>query len=129
METGAAAKVGFREKMRKYGDIAEQNNLQFLPIVFESTGYLHEKAVAFLREAAGMTERNKSIDVINRYNYLMTNISVVLQRGLAQAFLQGKQRVQGGLDKPVIRSIYSRSTISEFAHVLRRNGCGNYDRE
>ena len=70
-------------------------------VAYGAVVYRLEKNAPFLKEVAGTTERNKSIDVINRYNYLMTNVNVVLLKRLAQAFLQGKQRVQGGLDKPV----------------------------
>ena len=77
------------------GDIAEQNNLQFLPIVLESTGYIHEKAVEFLREAAGMSERNKGMDVISRYKYFMTNISVVLQKRISTGVSTRKTTCSG----------------------------------
>ena len=65
-----------------------QQSLKFTPIVFESTGYMHKDAVELLREVAGMSEKNKCNSTIALYNYLMTSISVVLQKGLASAFLK-----------------------------------------
>ena len=55
-------------------------------------------------------------------NYLMTSISVVLQKGLASAFLMGRKRVQGSIVQPVVLEHYSRNTIAEYTQGLHRMG-------
>ena len=119
---GVAAEVAYKRKTEKYSAIAEQYNLKFTPIVFESTGYMHKDAVELLREVAGMSEKNKCYSTIALYNYLMTSISVVLQKGLASAFLMGRKRVQGSIVQPVVLEHYSRNTIAEYTQGLHRMG-------
>ena len=38
------------EPMTKYGRVAEQNNLRFVPVVFSHTGQIHGEFKAFVRE-------------------------------------------------------------------------------
>ena len=119
---GAAAEVAYKKKIEKYRAIAEQNNLKFTPIVFESTGYMHEDAVELLKDVAGMSDKNKSYTTIALYNYLMTSISVVLQKGLANAFLSNRTRVQGSVVHHEVIQHYSRNTIAEYTEGLHRIG-------
>ena len=114
--------MAYKKKMEKYSAIAEQNNLKFTPIVFESTGYMHADAVSLLRDVAGMGDKNKSYTTIALYNYLMTSISVVLQKGLASAFLKGQTRVQGGIVQPMVLEHYSSHTVAEYTEGLHRMG-------
>ena len=52
-----------KRKTEKYSAIAEQYNLEFTPLVFESTGYMHQDAVELLREVARMSEKNKCYSI------------------------------------------------------------------
>ena len=49
----------YDQKMAKYGHIAEQNNLRFIPAVFSHTGQIHDDFKALVREQI----RYKIIDV------------------------------------------------------------------
>ena len=42
--------VRYDQKMDKYGRIAEQSNLQFVPAVFSHTGQIHSEFRAFVKE-------------------------------------------------------------------------------
>ena len=86
---------------------------------------MHQDAVELLRDIAGMSEKNKSYTTIALYNYLMTSISVVLQKGLASAFLKGRTRVQGSIVQPIVLEHYSRNTVAEYTQSLHRNGGRN----
>jgi len=119
---GTAAEVAHKKKVQKYGTIAEQNNLLFTPMVLESTGFMHKDMVALLRKVAGMDEKGKCNMTIMLYNYMMTTISVVLQKGLANAFLKGRIRAQGGIVQPAVQDHYSRSTIVDYMEGMNRNG-------
>ena len=43
---GSAAKARFNEKMNNYGAAAAQQGFSFLPIIFESTGFVHPEPSA-----------------------------------------------------------------------------------
>ena len=49
----------YDQKMAKYGHVAEQNNLRFIPAIFSHTGQIHDDFKALVREQI----RHKLIDV------------------------------------------------------------------
>ena len=50
--------VRYDQKMTKYGRVAEQNNLRFIPAVFSHTGQIHAEFKALVREQI----RHKLVD-------------------------------------------------------------------
>ena len=42
--------VRYDQKMAKYGQVAEQNDLRFIPAVFSHTGQIHEAFKVFVKE-------------------------------------------------------------------------------
>lgn len=66
--------------------------------------------------------KKRSYTTIALYTYLMTSISVVLQKGFSGAFLKGRTFVQGSIVQPVVLEHYSRKTIAENTQSLHRNG-------
>ena len=42
--------VRYDQKMAKYGQVAEQNDLRFIPAVFSHTGQIHEAFKIFVKE-------------------------------------------------------------------------------
>ena len=48
----------YDQKLAKYGHVAEQNNLRFIPAVFSHTGQIHAEFKALVREQI----RHKLID-------------------------------------------------------------------
>ena len=67
----------------------------------------------------------KNYTTIALYSYLMTSISVVLQKGFAGAFLKGRTFVQGSIVQPVVLEHCSRNTIAENTQSSHRNGGSN----
>ena len=49
----------YDQKMAKYGNVAEQNNLRFIPAIFSHTGQINDEFKALVREQI----RYKLIDV------------------------------------------------------------------
>jgi hypothetical protein len=80
------------EKMRTYAELARQVTCGFTPIVYMSTGAPSKAAKDFFdataRNATGYLKLEKKII----YNYVMRQISVTLQKGVARAI---NQRVYG----------------------------------
>ena len=111
-------------KRGKYEAEANQNNHKFLPIVFESTGRMHPESLKFLRKvgAEGAQDEHEGEEDTALFNYFMTSLSVCLQRGLANAYIQGRARVHGSGAERNQRydSFYRREEIAEYAHM--RNG-------
>ena len=42
--------VRYDQKMAKYGCVAEQNNLRFIPVVFSHTGQIHDEFKILVKE-------------------------------------------------------------------------------
>jgi hypothetical protein len=87
LQVGRAANKMFNAKRSSYMDAAAQNNLDFLPFIFETTGYLHPGAKDFLAKIAKYAEEEKKIPWQTLLNYMLRNISIVLQRSQAAAIL------------------------------------------
>jgi hypothetical protein len=89
------AKSRFSNKVAKYQAVSAANNLEFLPIIIESTGGLHHKALDFYNS---VIDHMSSGD--NQYK-LMCNlfwsgrISCRLQKSIASAILSKSQVVNG----------------------------------
>ncbi|KAJ1435242.1 hypothetical protein B484DRAFT_446163, partial [Ochromonadaceae sp. CCMP2298] len=68
-----AASKTYKAKVSKYGALALSNQLDFQPIIFESTGMIHPASLSFLVKCVGAT----------------------LQKHLANALLENSMRVYG----------------------------------
>jgi len=121
-EGGYAAQYGYNWKMRKYNVEAQLNNLKFVPMIIESTGYMHKAMIDLLKSISGMNDKHKDYDTIANYQYMMTNISVTLQKGMADAYLHGKVRAHTGSKLPLIARHYSHEAILDFADNVVYNG-------
>ncbi len=53
-----AAEQAFKDKNTKYLQIAHDNGLSFLPIIFESTGRVHESVVKMVKSLAAKKKKN-----------------------------------------------------------------------
>jgi hypothetical protein len=93
---GRAAALTVQRKVGKYGALATGNQLHFIPMVFESTGYVHDLACAFMDKVADYAEQVKLVPKAAVYKYWMTRISVVLQKGLNAALVR---RVAAAVNK------------------------------
>jgi hypothetical protein len=121
---GEAARLRFEDKNRTYNEKANNNNHSFLPIVFESTGGIHPKSLEFLKAVAkDVTDDQRGAKEDALFNYFMTSLSVCLQRGLANAFINGRTRIHGSGEERYFHDTYtySREAVEEYA-LLRGGG-------
>ena len=111
---GAAANHRFTAKQTKYSTIAERNRLRFLPIIMESTGFLHPGVVKLLRAVRqyGSALDRSVIPLDVTVAYMRTLISVTLQRYLAQSLLHRVRKLHGG-------SAYNNATEERSAYHAR----------
>jgi hypothetical protein len=84
---GRAANKTFDKKNTDYLALANANGLGFLPIILESTGYVHKEAKQFFKDVAAYASEDKKIPADVIYRYLMTRISCVLQQRLSAALI------------------------------------------
>jgi hypothetical protein len=82
---GRAAEKASQGKITKYGALAAGNQLLFIPLVFESTGYVHPDACEFFAKVAEYASKVKLIPKAAIYKFWMTQFSVTLQKALAHA--------------------------------------------
>jgi hypothetical protein len=84
--TGIAAKNMAADKKAKYARIgAQANELQFLPFILESTGFIHEDAIAYLHRLADIASDSRGIPSRVLYNYFVKRLSLRLQCGIANS--------------------------------------------
>ena len=98
LQSCRAANLCYRRKVNKYGAISEANNLEFLPLIFETTGKMHPKTETFLDRT--LTEINKRRDpvvssALNFYWY--SRVSCCIQKCIADAILTKSRNVNGNL--------------------------------
>ena len=74
-QTERAASKAFAAKNKKYKQIAADNRLSFLPLIFESPGRPAETTVKFLKSMAKHAAEVKKINVSIVFSYMMTRLS------------------------------------------------------
>ena len=82
---GRKAEEMVKIKVNKYGDLAREANLNFIPIVFESTGYVHKITQKFFKTVSTCAETVRGVSRDILYRYWMMQISITLQKSLVQA--------------------------------------------
>ena len=90
-----AANKAYSDKCRSYGELARANNLEFVALIFESTGKIHPNTVRFiddmLKYCAGLDKSR--LGRLKRFWY--TAISFSLQKHLAQSLLTRAKNLNG----------------------------------
>ena len=82
---GRKAEEMVRHKVQKYGDLSREAGLNFIPIVIESTGYIHKITQKFFKTVSECAEVVRGISKDILYKYWMTQISITLQKSLVHA--------------------------------------------
>lgn len=95
---GQAAQAMFTKKNRDYLTLCNDNGFGFLPIVFETNGFMHEAVCKLLQDTSKRASEISSIPAGTLYNYYLKLLSVSLQKGLAD------------------------SITTKLSHVIRGNG-------
>ena len=89
LQSCRAANMCFKRKVKKYGAISEANNLEFLPLIFETTGKMHPKTEIIKRRDPVVSS------VLNFYWY--SRVSCCIQKCIADAILTKSRNVNGNL--------------------------------
>jgi hypothetical protein len=85
---GHAADIVVSAKRTKYVGVSEPNNLDFLPMVFESTGYADGVVIGFIDKLAAHASEVRMIPKEVVYKYWIKRISVTLQKALCTAMFK-----------------------------------------
>jgi hypothetical protein len=84
-QIGKQADIAYKKKMDKYDEVCKANRLGFLPIVFESNGFLHRKSVDFFHQVAENCAVDKGIPTEAIFNYFLKGLSFSLQKSIAHS--------------------------------------------
>ena len=95
-----AANQCYNRKEAKYREISTANNLEFLPIIFETTGKTHPKTESFFERL--LTQMLNTSDPRTRsvlHFYWYARISCSIQKSIAEALVLKSRLINGGLTK------------------------------
>ena len=96
-QPGRAANVAHRSKTQKYAAVAATNNLEFQPLIFESTGRLHSSCEGFLKAAVSkMSQGNAKLNSMYT-NFWISRVVCTLQKGISAAILHRSCTINGNL--------------------------------
>jgi hypothetical protein len=106
-----AAKKRFDEKQKKYLEISHQNNKDFLPIIFETSGNLENEGYLLLKSVAKVGSDLRKIKPEIFLNYFFKVISSSFQKSIAQ---QINNRISKILDNSPLRSVSSEDMFDDY---------------
>ena len=95
-----AANQCYNRKEAKYREISTAKNLEFLPIIFETTGKMHLKTESFIERL--LTQMLNTSDPRTRlvlHFYWYVKISCIIQKSIAEALLLKSRVVDGSLTR------------------------------
>ena len=93
MLEGYQAEIRYTEKITTYNALANQNGHKFVPIIFETTGRMHSKSLAYIRSL--MHQANNIHDKHPLCNYWLCRISCVFQHQVANAIIDKLGKLNG----------------------------------
>jgi len=94
-----AANAKFAAKERKYFNVADANNLEFLPIIFETTGKMHPKTTTFFDTVTSHMARGDASIKAKSVLFWSARISCAIQKSIANAILSRSQIINGNLTR------------------------------
>ena len=92
---GRAAQKSYNSKYSSYLNAIEQNNLDFLPVIFETSGLLHSESKNFFLSVAKFAESEKKIHYSILNAFFLKNLSIALQKYQASAILGHSSKLNG----------------------------------
>jgi hypothetical protein len=95
-----AANLCYARKQTKYMDISIANNLEFLPIIFETTGKIHPKTECFIdRLLTQMLTNTESRTSSVLHFYWYARISCSLQKSIVEVLVSKSRLINGSLTR------------------------------
>jgi hypothetical protein len=80
-----SAQAMFASKNATYLEVSRASGFGFLPIIIESTGYIHPESKAFIEQLASRIAEVKRIPAKIIANFFFKRLSICLQRGIASS--------------------------------------------
>ena len=95
LKPGRAASIAKNRKIIKYGAISAANNLEFQPLVFETTGRIEEASLKFINHLITHMSRGDP-RMLHIYScYWLGRLSCCLQKNMATAIIQRSNSING----------------------------------
>jgi hypothetical protein len=92
------ANQAYNRKMHKYQALCEANNLEFLPLIFESTGGMHSKAAEhFFKVIDLIVGKDDKGYKICCHLFWAARLSCCLQKSIAKAIISKSRVINGHL--------------------------------
>jgi len=92
-----AANKASSDKKEKYVTVADENGLDFLAFVMESTGKIHSEGLTFLQKLSQSAESFWNIPNKTIYKYWLKLLSITLQRSLMKSIISRSHMINGYL--------------------------------
>ena len=96
---GRAAEKAKRAKVSKYGELAARSQLEFLPLIFESTGRMENLTMELVATTVRQMSRGDDAVYNAMRRYWDARISFCLQKMIADAILKRSDAINGRLTK------------------------------
>ena len=103
----------WEEKLRTYLDLANLNDLKFIPIIFETTGRMYSSSLTYIKS---LLRANNILDGQALSNYWLCRISCCYQQALSSSILE-KLRKQKGAGIAAGRYENRVEFITSFQHL------------
>jgi len=110
-----AARDAYRTKMTKYSTIASRNNLEFIPLIIESTGNMHGDMVKLIDEALEFKSDTDIARLARLKRFWYSVLSFSLQKLLATSLLVRASRINGNISHHLTKRAFSESVIERFS--------------
>jgi len=112
-KTAVQAAAAYRMKMNKYknifskfqnDDTPSHEKFSVIPIIFETSGLMHDESRKFISKVAEQAELKENISSMYLEKYYLRRLSVCLQKGIAKCITSRLYRLLGSADYSITRS-------------------------
>jgi len=92
------------DKNEAYVDMADSNDMEFIPFVLYTYGGFHSSALAVVRKMVAALEPARCLLSASQWKHqLMASIAIAVQRGNADIMIQASQRLRETADGRIVR--------------------------
>ena len=109
--TGWAANAAATKKINKYRNICNLNDSSFIPLVFESSGYMHTDLLHLITLITRHAADTRKIPAHILKQYHINSLSVILQKTTADGMIRRSAQLQGAALTPAARYVMTHDDI------------------
>jgi hypothetical protein len=107
-----AAEMRYNQKQQKYSKIADQNNMDFKTLIFETSGNLHNEGYLLLKNVAKVGSNLRNVTPVIYLNYFFKIISSSFQKSVSQ---QINNRISKIIDtNPLLKPLSSLTVFDDY---------------